>query len=129
MPTTILIYGRDTGLLQTRRLLLEASGYRVLMATELAEVKRVVGAEGIDLLILCHSLSTAETQEALAVVAAHTHKVHTLIMAAYWGSYSAGVPDLVLEAMEGPAHLVSAVERLVEHPARARAHPQNVQPL
>jgi DNA-binding NtrC family response regulator len=115
-PTTILVYGRDTGLLQTRQWLLEASGYRVLTATEISEVKGLVAEEGIDLLILCHSLSTEETQEALAAVAAPRPKIHTLIMAAYYGSHPSGMPDAVLEVMDGPAQLVSVVERLVQRP-------------
>jgi DNA-binding NtrC family response regulator len=125
--TTILLYGRDAGLLQTRQWLLEASGYRVLLAMELADMKKVVEEKGIDLLILCHSLSTEEAQEALAAVAPQRQKVHTLIMAAYWGSSAAAMPDEVLEAMDGPAKLVSVVGRLLDHPERASS--PSVHPL
>jgi DNA-binding NtrC family response regulator len=116
MPTTILIYGRDAGLLETRQWLLERSGYRVLTTTEFPEVKRIVAEEGIDLLILCHSLSSAEAEEALGVAKEHGGRVHTLIMAAFTGSRPLGEPDVVIEAMDGPGKLISVVGKLLEYP-------------
>jgi hypothetical protein len=58
----ILIYGRDSTLLETRRLLLASSGFRVNIVSNLLEFRRSVDREqpGYELFILCHTVPDDE---------------------------------------------------------------------
>jgi hypothetical protein len=58
----ILIYGRDSTLLETRRLLLASGGFRVNTASDLPEFRSSVERErpGYELFILCHTVPKEE---------------------------------------------------------------------
>jgi hypothetical protein len=60
----ILIYGRDSTLLETRRLLLASGGFRVNTVSNLLELRRSVERErpGYELFILCHTVPKEERQ-------------------------------------------------------------------
>ncbi|MGI4828914.1 MAG: hypothetical protein ACRYFU_12100, partial [Janthinobacterium lividum] len=66
-PTSILVYGRDPSLLDTRRWVLERAGYRVLTAQTLAEARHLAATEPVSVLLLCHGLSAQDCEDALAV--------------------------------------------------------------
>jgi hypothetical protein len=62
LSPSILVYGRDTCLLQTRGLVLQQAGYRVAVVQDWFETH---AHKTIDLVILCHSLTAQQRREAL----------------------------------------------------------------
>ena len=110
---TILVYGRDHRLLETRGWVLEQAGYRVLTALTLAEVERIAASESIDLLLLCHSLSVEDSEKALIAVSATHPEMKRLLMTANTPLCPIGENDRVLSAFDGPKALAAAVYELV----------------
>lgn len=127
-PISVLLYGRDPHLLQTRQWVLEASGYQVWTATEIHWVDRITAIASVDLLILCHSLSLEECEHALALTCCRQPRMRKLLLAAdplcspAHILDKAGLLDDVLDTMEGPAKLVSTVEQLVGSVTSAHTH-------
>jgi DNA-binding response OmpR family regulator len=111
--TSILIYGRDPVLLETRRLILELSGYSVTIASDLAVVQRTIESQRIDLLLLCHSLSMEECGRAIALSASNPSMKNLVLIAGKTSCHSR-IASQVFDSMEGPARLVSAVKALAD---------------
>lgn len=63
---SILMFGRDTHLLETRQLVLQTSGYQVLTIHSLAELDRIPRTPEIALIVLCPTLSARERTDAVA---------------------------------------------------------------
>ncbi len=122
-PAAILMYGRDPQLIDTRRMVLERSGYKVLTTMNLAEIDRITAQSSLDLLILCYTLSMAECDRALASAHSQRPAIKSLVLVAGGsGCSSAQQVDGVFDAMEGPARLISTVGRLVSTPGSTRKH-------
>jgi hypothetical protein len=66
--TSIVIYGKDVVLLETRRLLLEGADFSCVTTAGIDEVVAALQPDGASLLILCSSLSDGEVKEVLSVV-------------------------------------------------------------
>lgn len=66
LPPTILVYGREPGLLETRSWVLQVAGFRVASAGDLQEAQVIAEGRDFDLLLLCHTLSMDECRAALA---------------------------------------------------------------
>ena len=116
-PVIILIYGRDPQLLETRRMVLERTGYTVLTTNALAEIDHTAALHRIDLCILCYSLSMEECGRALALVHSRCPLVKSLVLTSgASGCSSTHLLDQVFDAMEGPAKLISTVNQLVTTP-------------
>ena len=58
---TVLIYGRDPVLLETRRLILARSGLKPVTVLDLPQAHRIIKSLNVDLLILCSSVSDEES--------------------------------------------------------------------
>jgi DNA-binding response OmpR family regulator len=108
---SVLVFGQDAQLLETRRWLLEAAGYQVRTTGEYPEVVRILDAESIRLLLLCHTLSAEECRRVLAA-ANRPHGLKTLALTAGMGGCHDHVQTEVLDALDGPAKFVSTVNRL-----------------
>jgi hypothetical protein len=118
----ILLYGRDLGLLHTRRLVLEASGYRVLVATEFSEVQSAFVGSLIDLLILCHTLSHEECSKALALSISGWTATKSVVLAP---GYPSGHMEALCESVDccaEPAKLILTVGRIVGVPVTLHSH-------
>jgi hypothetical protein len=63
-PPAILIYGHDTMLLETRRMVLENDGFHTWTAENSMDVAEAITSDRIEVLILCHSLTFEECQQA-----------------------------------------------------------------
>jgi hypothetical protein len=77
-PFSIVLYGLDEQLLQTRQMVLKSAGYKVSCATKLTQVEQALSCETTDLVVLCHSLSLEECGRAVAM--AGSHGTATLIL-------------------------------------------------
>jgi hypothetical protein len=115
MPSqaSILLYGRDEQLLQSRQLLLQRGGYEVWVATGLAEIDVVSRLERIDLLILCHSLTLEECGRALAFGQSRWPFMKSLILSAVGSWSEAGELPQVFDTTLGPERLLSTLSRLL----------------
>ncbi len=120
-PKKILIYGRDPMLLETRQRILEHEGYSVLTADPPSRGIEVMASSKIDLLILCHSLSTDECHGILSVLQDRQPQAKSLSLVAARSGCRDQLLSEVLDAMQGPAKLVSTVTKLVD-PTDSASH-------
>lgn len=104
----ILISGRDDALLRTRSLVLRHAGYRVSTTMEPIEP---LEASGTALLIVCHTLSTAERQQDLSTLASTLPKAKALCLVPHAGSAIDGAA--VLDSFCGPREMLRVVEHLL----------------
>lgn len=113
MPS-ILNVGRDQRLLETRSWVLEHAGYRVVRATDLAEVEARLKAELLDVVVVCHTLSAEECRVALQLARRLRPAIQRLVMTASATAVSDGQQEAVLSAYDGPIALVRAVARVAQ---------------
>jgi len=78
LDSSILIYGHDPTLLDTRRWVLEAAGYKVVTVSKMTVATEAMASGGIALCVLCHTLTPEERRAALAVAAAQQPQLKTL---------------------------------------------------
>lgn len=110
---SILVYGRDPRLLDTRRWVLEKAGYRVLTVQTLSEAERMAAVEPISLFLLCHTLPIEDCQKALAAANTIRPEMKLLLMTANTPLCSQGPDERVLSAFDGPKALIGAVQELL----------------
>src|ERR1700733_8444775 len=93
----ILVYGRDSTLLDTRRLVLASSGFRVNTVSDLQQFQRSVeqARPPYELFILCHTVPPAELEIIRALAA------------------GLGTGLYYLEKMEAPARLIHNASEMV----------------
>lgn len=106
--SSILMYGRNPLLLDTRALVLRHAGYRV---KALAPGDRPPSTEAVDLLILCHTLTEAERNALLLFAASQRPAPGMLCLTPARGSLE-GFTDL-FNSFDGPAKLLDAVRKLI----------------
>lgn len=112
MLSSVLIFGRDTSLLDTRALILARAGYLVLTATDALEANRILASQPIHLLILCHTLADEERRNVLSVAHASQPALRTLALVANAAHYAADSPEAILSTLDGPRTLLAAVHEL-----------------
>jgi len=112
-PATVLVYGRNAQLLETRRWVLERAGMKVTTTTDLGEMERILVNETIDLFILCHTLSPEEGDICLMKAHALRPAMKKLVLTANTPLGSLGPRETKVSAFDGPKTLLSEVERLL----------------
>lgn len=123
MPLTfsILLYGRDPQLLDIRGQVLERAGHRVWETTDISQADRLADLKAVDLLIFCHTLSSEQCEHAVELACARWPQVRTLILTAGAAGCPDALSDNVLDAMDGPAKLISKVAQFGPPEARPSA--------
>jgi DNA-binding NtrC family response regulator len=109
----ILIFGRDSTLLETRGWLLERTGALVLTATSLTETKEIAAKHSISLLVICHSVSPEDCEQLLLAIEQLQPNVKKLLMTANTSLSPLGQGERTLSAFEGPAALLGTVRALL----------------
>ena len=96
----VLIYGKDTTLLETRRLLLTNSGFRVRTVSSMEQFRFLAGRERsqYELFILCHTIPEEERTKIQAMA------IHQ------------GIGLYQLERMEAPPRFIGKVADMVPPP-------------
>lgn len=117
---SILIVGSDSGLLESRRMLLERTGSPVWTALSYAGYEHIPSAEPIALLVLCHSLSGLERDRALALAAERWNPLQSLSLISGNIGATAAPGGRVVDAHDGPAHLLDAVAKLLTQTDQAQ---------
>jgi hypothetical protein len=109
---SVLLYGRDEQLSESRQLILQRAGYRVWVATDLAQIDALSDVDGIDLMILCHSLTIEECGRALAFGRCRWPFMRSLFLAAVGSWCEAGESELVFDSTQGPEKLLVALNQI-----------------
>ncbi len=112
-PISILIYGRDPSLLETRRMLLETPGGEIYAARDQAETQRLIRDGKAGLLVLCYTLSVQDREEILASARALHPAVRVLALLAD-GSEEDPAKEEAFDVFNGPAALKTKVERMLQ---------------
>jgi DNA-binding NtrC family response regulator len=81
-PARILIYGRDSSLLETRQLVLQTVGGIVDATTDFEHAKRLLIEERPDLLVLCYTLTSQDRAAILSAVQDTRPAVQVLVLRA-----------------------------------------------
>jgi DNA-binding response OmpR family regulator len=68
MHASVLIYGKDPVLLETRQRILDKAGFRSIAVADFDKIIPFVMQEDVTLLVLCSSLSDIESGAILSVV-------------------------------------------------------------
>jgi DNA-binding response OmpR family regulator len=113
MTTAILIYGNDPQLLKTRQWVLEVYGYEVWAASNFSKVQRTIEVNRIDLLMLCHSLSSEECGRAIAIPKPLWPGMKSMVLTAAFLDRHSQLSIRIFDTMDGPAKLVATVKKLI----------------
>ena len=112
MPAHLLIYGRNATLVETRRWVLEKAGCKVATTLASDEAMELLYRQGIDLLILCHTLTTDERRAALLQARNLFPSMSKLILTTDVSSYAPRPNEAVLSAFVDPKTLIATVDTL-----------------
>jgi DNA-binding NtrC family response regulator len=120
-PISILLFGRSTRQLDTRKIVLQSRGYRVYIAYDLSAASHLLREREIDLLILCHSLPMEDRGRALAL----TYRwpmMRSLVLTGANGDCRDNLLSEVRDAVGRPAELVSTGGRFFHVEGKTDAH-------
>jgi CheY-like chemotaxis protein len=108
-PASVLVFGRDDQLIHTRSLILEKAGFRVRTASSLPDLHQLLAEPAMDVLLLCHSLSTAECDAALTMTQDRWPKIQTISLVSGSSGCNSQPTDAIMHASDGPAKLIQEV--------------------
>jgi DNA-binding response OmpR family regulator len=108
-PASVLVFGRDHQLVHTRSLILEKAGFHVRTAASLPDIQQLLSQPSMDVMLLCHSLSRQECDEALIMTQERWPLIQTIALVSGSSDCGSSSADAVMEASDGPAKLISAV--------------------
>ncbi len=113
MPTSasVLVFGRDDQLVHTRCLILEKAGFRVHTAASIPDLEQLLSQPTMDVMVLCHSLSPQDCDEALILTHERWPRLQTIALVSGSSNCGSEFADAVIETAEGPAKLVTAVRQ------------------
>ncbi len=118
--SSILVYGRDQRLLETRSWVLEQAGFHVQTAMALGEAEQVMGNEPVEVVVLCHTLSSSERVEALAAARRLRPGVQRMVMTADALTLPEDGQEETLSVYDGPRQLIRSVQQLAMRYAAPR---------
>ena len=114
LDSCILACGRDVSLLATRRLVLESAGHRVCVAIGPEAVIEALIENAIDLVVLCHTLSSQDCLAVLAAIHAHHPDAKILSLQASNAPCESSGKGQVVNIFDGPGKLVQKVHELID---------------
>ena len=119
---TILLFGRQPDLLDSRRWVLETRGYRVVVANSLVEMASLPKDPPVRVALLCHLLTPAERTAASALAATRWpgSVTHALTQASRTPT---GILGQLMHTSDGPTDLVAMVRTLLHEEPMAPLKP------
>ena len=112
-PVSILLYGQDARLVETRAWVLEKEGFRVLTALQLLDLQTVGMEEPVHLFLLCDSLDGEARSRALSLIHSSWPHAKRLVLAPVSLPVEIEPTEEVFPAMEGLGKLVRAIRTLI----------------
>ena len=115
---SVLIYGHDARLLESRKWVLQSCGYRALSVRHLADLNRVPLIPAVDLLVLCYTLVPRECESAIAHAKLRWPNVKELALVRYNANAAREIPSVlpdIQKTLDAPDPLLSMVGQLVGH--------------
>jgi len=110
---SIVMYGHDARLLETRKWVLHGLGYPVQTVLRLSDLNRIPATPPVALLVLCHTLSPKECQDAIARASSRWPGIKKLALVRDSSKATSDVVSKVLQTMDIPARLLTTVRELV----------------
>ena len=110
---SIVIYGHDAHLLETRKWVLQSLGYRVLTVQRLADLDQIPHNPPVALLVLCHSLSARESTGAVVRASSRWSGIKKLALLRDSSKTPAQVLGQVQHTLDIAMGLMSTVTELV----------------
>lgn len=114
---SVLMYGHDAHLLESRKWVLESRGYRVHTIQRLTELNHIPASHPVSLIVLCHTLTFDESDEAVTRASGRWPGLKRLHLVADNSRYPSQVLGQVMHTLDGPARLIRMVTELVGHSA------------
>ncbi|WP_446743218.1 hypothetical protein [Silvibacterium acidisoli] len=109
----VLLYGRDSQLLETREWILETIGYPSQVASRLEEFQLYLQDRSLTLVIICHSVPAAETDAAIAAAHQRRPDLRMLVLVANASMRYRKTGERTFDTQEGPGLLIEAVQQLM----------------
>jgi CspA family cold shock protein len=110
---SVVLFGRDAQLLQTRGWLLASTGSRTMLVATLPDLAQVMLSQTCDLLILCHSLTPGDCAGALSLASRYAPNMRILGLESGDPVTRRAFPPHVMTSETSPARLVSIVHSLL----------------
>jgi hypothetical protein len=110
---SLLLFGQDVTLAQTRSLILRAAGFTVHIAKNSVEAERLLMSVHLDLFVFCHSVPFEEASGVLSTIHAVQRKLKTLVLVAVRPSLLATSMDDVHNTSAGPRALILKIRSMV----------------
>jgi DNA-binding response OmpR family regulator len=114
--TTILVYGSDPRLLETRAWVLSGAGFVVRTTQDMAEAEQILSTDRPGLVVLCHSLSSRKLEEILSVQQVSQHPDRVLVLTGGPGDAAPADHYESLSSFDGPRALIDKVRRMAGRP-------------
>lgn len=108
-PPSILLYGQAPELLETRRMVLVHSGFSVVSALSPHAVLSFLNAQTFDLLVLCHTVTSADCEEVLQAVHSLRPETRTLLLGSPASPCKGSAHDVHLNSFAAPEVLLREV--------------------
>jgi hypothetical protein len=110
---SIVMYGHDARLLETRKWVLHSLGYPVQTVQRLSDLNRIPATPPVALLVLCHTLTPKECQDAIARASSRWPGVQKLALVRESSKAPCDVVGKVLQTLDIPARMLTTVRELV----------------
>jgi DNA-binding response OmpR family regulator len=110
---SVLIYGYDPKLLETRGWVLERNGFKVGIATHIEEATQIAETQPIDLLIICHTIPAEERRNIATVIQAVRPQVKVMLITTP-SNPAPGGPWETVDALAGTEAMLAATRRAIE---------------
>jgi hypothetical protein len=112
VSSTILVYGKDENLLNTRALLLQSTGRRVKQTTTYEGLRVMLQDVSVTVMVICHTLSEAECLAALDTAAKLRPGIKSLVLTRRHSKCGEQYLATVISDFLNPCLLISATNEL-----------------
>jgi DNA-binding response OmpR family regulator len=107
---SVLIYGFDHTLLETRCWVFERNGFEVGTASDIAQAEEVLKVRLIDLFLICHTIPRLERRKAVAAIHAIRPQVKVMLVTTASHPEPEG-PWKTVDALAGTEAMIVAARR------------------
>lgn len=115
---SILQFGHDPKLQQTREWILEKEGYRVRNALSAKEFRTAFLADVPNVLLLCQTLDAEDCDRATEFAAEHAPGTRCIVLFSNLGGWTLERDHVLLRSNDGPKTFLETIKRVVNGSAQ-----------